>query len=157
MQALVRLKAEHGFLLFLDDAHGTLTLGASGGGTAEAAAAAHGAVDAAAARGTAEAAAAAVRGAVDVHSGTLSKALGSLGGFVACSAATKAFLVNHARGYVFSTALPLPCVAAASAALHVFARCAPVTGRGLSAAALHRRCVPRLAARTVSQLSLIHI
>lgn len=53
----------------------------------------------------------------DVVVGTLSKAVGSLGGFVACSAQLKLLLISRARGQVYSTALPLSCVAGASAAL----------------------------------------
>lgn len=50
-----------------------------------------------------------------------SKACGCLGGFVACSRQWKDFLVNAGRAQVFSTALPVPVVAAALAALRVAA------------------------------------
>jgi len=50
---------------------------------------------------------------VDIHIGTLSK------GFGAGSSVLKSFLMNKGRSYVFSTALPLPAVAAAQAAIHV--------------------------------------
>ncbi len=56
---------------------------------------------------------------VDIHIGTLSKGFGSHGGFVAGSSLLKSFLMNKGRSYVFSTALPLPAVAAAQAAIHV--------------------------------------
>lgn len=56
---------------------------------------------------------------VDVHIGTLSKAAGAHGGFVACSAALKSLLLNRGRPYVFSTALTVPVVAAALAAVRV--------------------------------------
>ena len=56
---------------------------------------------------------------VDVHIGTLSKAVGSQGGFVACNRNIKSLMLNRGRPYVYSTALPLPTVAAASAALKV--------------------------------------
>jgi hypothetical protein len=59
---------------------------------------------------------------VDVHVGTLSKAVGSLGGFVACSSRLRRLLLNKGRPVIFSTALPLPVVAAARAALQVAAR-----------------------------------
>lgn len=56
---------------------------------------------------------------VDIHIGTLSKGFGSHGGFVACSQMLKSLLMNKGRSYVFSTALPLPAVAAAQAAITV--------------------------------------
>ena len=56
---------------------------------------------------------------VDAHVGTLSKAFGSHGGFVCVSRALKSVLLSTTRTAVFSTALPAPCVAAASASLRV--------------------------------------
>lgn len=102
VQALAALKKQYGFLLLVDDAHGTLVLGPRGGGVADAA----GLCDA-----------------VDVHIGTLSKAFGAQGGFVACTHKVKKLMVNAGRAYMFSTALPVPVVAAAIAALQVFRRC----------------------------------
>lgn len=53
--------------------------------------------------------------------GTLSKALGSIGGFVAGPRAVVDHLINRARTFIFDTALPASAVAAASAALDVAA------------------------------------
>ena len=59
--------------------------------------------------------------------GTLSKTLGSLGGFVAASRDVVDLIVNRARSYIFSTA-PTPADAAAAlAALRV--SCARPKGR----------------------------
>jgi len=95
------LRERYGFLLALDEAHATLVCGHNGGGAAEAAG---------------------VSCQVDLHIGTLSKAIGSHGGFVACSSTMKAWLLNAGRSYVYSTALPAPVVAAATAAIRVAKR-----------------------------------
>ncbi len=60
-----------------------------------------------------------VDGLTVVRVGTLSKALGSLGGYAASSAAVADVLVNRARPYIFTTALAPPAAAAALAALGV--------------------------------------
>ena len=54
---------------------------------------------------------------VDVIVGTLGKALGSYGAFVACDREMAEYLVNAARTFVFSTAPPPPAAAGALAAL----------------------------------------
>ncbi len=92
----------HGALVLLDDAHGIGCLGAGGRGSAEAAGVA--------------------AGALDVLVGTLGKALGSFGAFVAGPAALRELLVNAARSFIFSCALAPPQVAAARAALALVRR-----------------------------------
>lgn len=87
-----------GAILVTDEAHATLVFGERGGGVAEEAG---------------------VTGRVDVHIGTLSKAVGSQGGFVATSRRVREFLLNVARAYVFTTSPTLPVVAAARAAIGV--------------------------------------
>lgn len=59
---------------------------------------------------------------IDVKMGTLSKALASAGGFVAGRKEVINFLRHNARGYLFSSALPTPQIAAASAAIDVMKR-----------------------------------
>ena len=49
--------------------------------------------------------------------GTLGKSLGSLGGFLVCSSDVREYLVNRARSFIYSTALPPPALAAIDAAL----------------------------------------
>jgi 8-amino-7-oxononanoate synthase len=106
-----------GAMLLVDEAHGTGVFGPDG-------------------RGAASACGVASR--VHVKVGTLSKALGSLGGFVAGSRALVDWLTNHARTLVYSTALPPAAAAGAREALAI-ARSEPwrrdrVLGLGLGLA-----------------------
>jgi len=55
----------------------------------------------------------------DVIVGTLGKALGCYGGFAACSETIRSLLINKARTFIYSTALPPPTVGSALAALEV--------------------------------------
>jgi glycine C-acetyltransferase len=98
MTALAR---RYGAIVLLDDAHGTGTLGPRGRGAAELLGAEAG---------------------VDILVGTLGKALGSFGAFVAGSARLRELLVNVARTFIFSCALPPPQVEAARAALRLLRR-----------------------------------
>jgi 8-amino-7-oxononanoate synthase len=100
LAGLVALKRRHGAALMLDEAHATLIRGPRGAGLAEELG---------------------LEPEVDVHVGTLSKAVGSQGGFVAGSRALIDWLFNRNRSGVFSTALAVPTVAAALAALEVAA------------------------------------
>jgi len=95
---LIRLKKTYGCLWVADDAHGMGVLGQQGGGALE--------------DGGFETEA-------DVVTGTLSKALGSLGGFAAASGSMIEYLINKARPFIFATALPPAVCAAALEALRV--------------------------------------
>jgi 8-amino-7-oxononanoate synthase len=100
LAGLLRLAHDHDALLLLDEAHATGVLGAHGRGLTDATR-------------------------PDdrlVKLGTLSKALGSQGGFVAGSRRTIDWLVNHARPYIFSTALAPPAAAAARRAVALVAQ-----------------------------------
>ena len=55
----------------------------------------------------------------DIVVGTLSKALGSYGGFVACSDTIRQFLINRARTFIYSTALPPACLGSAREAVSI--------------------------------------
>jgi 8-amino-7-oxononanoate synthase len=134
LAALAALRAAHGAFLLVDDAHATLVCGRGGEGGAAGAGVAPGDVDA--------------------HVGTLSKAVGAQGGFVACSGALKALLVTTARGQVYSTALPLPTVASASAALAA-ARAEP--WRRAAVWARVRQLAARTGLRCDSPIVAIHV
>ena len=57
--------------------------------------------------------------AIDLKMGTLSKALGGVGGFIAGKAEVIDFLRHHSRGYMFAAALPAPNAAVSLAGLRV--------------------------------------
>jgi glycine C-acetyltransferase len=90
LPALCGLAEEFGCIMMVDDAHASGVFGANGRGTID-----H--FD--------------MHGRVDVQVGTLSKAIGALGGYVAGSRALIEFLYHRARPFLFSTSHP-PAVAA---------------------------------------------
>lgn len=95
---MAALAEQYGAMLMVDDAHATGVWGEGGRGTVHFFKGDHENV---------------------IQMGTFSKALGSLGGFVAGSRALIDFLVNEARSLVYSTALPPSVLAASNAALTV--------------------------------------
>ncbi len=54
-----------------------------------------------------------------IQMGTLGKAFGSYGAFVACSRTMRDYFINKARSFIFSTALPPPVIAASLEALSI--------------------------------------
>ena len=60
-----------------------------------------------------------LEGRVPIVMGTLSKALGSAGGYIAGSSDLIAYLRNKARAFIFDTAMPAPVAAAAKRALEI--------------------------------------
>ncbi len=58
-----------------------------------------------------------LQGRVQLAVGTLGKALGGYGGFVACSTTMRDYLLNHSRPFIYSTGLPPAAVGAALGAL----------------------------------------
>jgi 8-amino-7-oxononanoate synthase len=99
LPALARIaQAQHAWLV-VDDAHGLGVLGASGRGALE-----HFGLSCEQ---------------VPVLVGTLGKAFGSFGAFVAGASDLIEFLIQKARTYIFTTALPQPVAAATRAALHL--------------------------------------
>jgi 8-amino-7-oxononanoate synthase len=103
---LADLAHKYDAMLMVDEAHATGVFGTNGRGVA-------------AERATAATAPAVVHDRVHVRVGTLSKALGSGGGFVCGSQSLIDWLANRARSYVFSTSQPPATSAAASAAIDI--------------------------------------
>jgi 8-amino-7-oxononanoate synthase len=97
LAALARVARRADAWLVVDDAHGLGVVGASGRGTLE------------------ECGVSAAD--VPVLIGTLGKAFGSFGAFVAGEAALVEYLMQKARSYVYTTALPQPVAAASRKAL----------------------------------------
>ncbi len=97
---LARAAAAHGAWLVVDDAHGIGVLGKQGRGSTEELSADD----------------------VPVLIGTLGKALGSFGAFVAGSQDLIEFLIQRARPYIYTTALPQPVAAATRKALEIAQR-----------------------------------
>lgn len=97
---LADVAERHNAILMIDEAHATGVFGQSGRGVAEAQV---------------------VEARIPVRVGTLSKALGSHGGYVVGERRLIDWLVNRARPYVFSTAAPAAVAAASLAALDIVA------------------------------------
>ena len=95
---IVSLAEDYDALVMIDDAHASGVLGKNGAGTTS-----H----------------FELYGRVDIQLGTLSKALGVLGGYIAGSKLLKEYLINRGRPYLFSTAHPPMVAAALIAALDI--------------------------------------
>ncbi len=98
---LVELKRRYDALLVVDEAHATGVLGPGGRGLAELQGVEH---------------------EIDLTVGTLSKALGGIGGFLAGSREVIDWVINTAGAFIYTTALPPAACAAAMAGLEVIER-----------------------------------
>jgi 8-amino-7-oxononanoate synthase len=101
LAAICALAAEHGAMVMVDEAHATGVVGPRGAGLVDALG---------------------LHEQVTVQMGTLGKALGTFGAYVAGSRALIDLLINTARTAIFTTALPPPVAAAAGAALTIVER-----------------------------------
>jgi glycine C-acetyltransferase len=95
---LVEVAERRGAIMMIDDAHASGVLGRGGAGTVD-----H----------------FGLHGRVDVQVGTLSKAIGVLGGFIAGSHELVEWLVNRGRPFLFSTGAPPAVIAACIEALDI--------------------------------------
>jgi 8-amino-7-oxononanoate synthase len=98
LPALLDLCERQGALLLIDEAHATGLLGPDGAGLAQL-------------QG--------LHGRVPLVMGTLGKAIGAFGAFVCCAESLRSHLLNTARGFIFSTALPPPVLGAALEGLRI--------------------------------------
>ncbi|MFM2038391.1 MAG: hypothetical protein RL432_1330 [Bacteroidota bacterium] len=92
LKEIVALKKKFNFRLFVDDAHGVGTLGATGAGTGEE-------------QG--------VQDEIDVYFGTFAKSFAMIGGFIASDAQVVEYLRYNMRSQIFAKAMPMPLVAGA--------------------------------------------
>ncbi len=95
---IVERAEAHRALVMVDDAHASGVLGTNGRGSVN-----HFKLD----------------GRVDLQMGTLSKAIGVLGGYVASAQVVRDFLIHRARPFLFSTSHPPGVAAACIAAIDV--------------------------------------
>jgi 8-amino-7-oxononanoate synthase len=100
---ILSLADRAGARTFLDDAHATGVIGARGGGTLQ-----HFGLESSR---------------VTVLMGTLGKALGTFGAFVAGGLDLKNYLINTVRSLIYTTALPPPLAAASFTAIKVLQEC----------------------------------
>jgi glycine C-acetyltransferase/8-amino-7-oxononanoate synthase len=98
LREIVELKDELEAVLLLDEAHAIGVVGPNGAGLA----AECGLIDR-----------------VEIHLGTLSKAIGSSGGFIAGPSSLIDVLINRARTFIYSTAPPPAAIGAAIEGLHI--------------------------------------
>jgi 8-amino-7-oxononanoate synthase len=127
--ALAELAQRYGAMLVLDEAHATGILGAQGSGLAEL-----------------HRDSLSPLGERFVKVGTLSKALGSQGGYVCASKQVVRYLLNTARPYIYSTGLAPPVAAAARCAVGIARAPEAAASRG-RVLALARELQTRLRAR----------
>ncbi|BES65754.1 glycine C-acetyltransferase [Gottschalkiaceae bacterium SANA] len=105
---IVALAETYNCMTYVDDAHGSGVLGESGRGTVD-----H----------------FNLHGRVDFSIGTLSKAIGSVGGYVACNQTAYDWLNHRGRPILFSTSIPPASVAASIEALHMLMESTEYTDR----------------------------
>lgn len=105
---IVELAEKYNAMTYVDDAHGSGVLGESGRGTVD-----H----------------FGLHGRVDFIIGTLSKAIGVVGGYVASKKETKTWLSHRARPLLFSTALPPAATAAAIESVKILMESSELTDK----------------------------
>jgi len=100
LREMVELKERHGAWFFLDEAHAVGVIGRHGRGLADEEG---------------------VSDHIEIQMGTLGKALGSHGAYIAGTSTLRKFLINRARSFIFSTSPPAPVAAASRKAIEIAA------------------------------------
>jgi 7-keto-8-aminopelargonate synthetase-like enzyme len=98
LAGLSELAKRYNALLVIDEAHAIGVMGQNGGGACR------------------------IKGQEvkpDIVIGTLSKSLGGYGGYAACSASIRRFLINNARSFIYSTGLPPVCAGSGREAVSI--------------------------------------
>ena len=98
LREIITVARKHRAWVMVDEAHATGVFGPNGAGVVEEMG---------------------LRGNIEIQMGTLGKALGSFGAYIAGSRVLIEWLINRARSFIYSTALPPPVLGAALAALHI--------------------------------------
>ncbi len=101
LKEIVALKEQNNSILMVDEAHATGIFGEKGSGVVEE----QGLIDE-----------------VDLIMGTFGKALGSYGAYVAASKKMILYLINKAKSFIYSTALPPPVIGANLAGIELIKR-----------------------------------
>ncbi len=108
LKTIVSLAKKYNALTYVDDAHGSGVLGRNGRGTVD-----H----------------LGLHGEVDFIVGTLSKAVGSIGGYVTSKKIVKEWLLHRCRPILFSTALPPASIASSIEAINILMQTDEYTNR----------------------------
>jgi 8-amino-7-oxononanoate synthase len=98
LKVIVDLARRYDAWVMVDEAHGFGVLGENGAGLVEEEG---------------------LNDQVAIQMGTLSKAVGCFGAYVAGSKALCEYLINHSRSFIYTTAMPASCAAAASEAIDI--------------------------------------
>jgi 8-amino-7-oxononanoate synthase len=98
LREIVELAHRYDAAIMVDEAHAVGVIGPDGGGLA---------------------AELGLQSHIDIQMGTLSKALGAYGAYVAGSSVLIEYLINRSRSFIYTTGLPPPIAAAADAAIDI--------------------------------------
>ncbi|MBW1795772.1 MAG: 8-amino-7-oxononanoate synthase [Deltaproteobacteria bacterium] len=134
LQDIAHVAQRHDAMVMVDEAHATGVFGPKGGGLVREWG---------------------LEPMINIGLGTLGKAFGGYGGFVACSESMRAFLINHARSFIYSTALPPSVVGAALGAMQMIEESCDLGAQLLKNAAVFRNRLQEAGLNTGNSASQI--